>query len=168
MEKALQAIEEITRQGIIKAYAIGGGIAATYYIEPVLTYDLDIFFIPAKEGLDVLAPIYDYAKKRGFKSQAETILIEGFPVQFIPAYNDLVREAVENAATLRYRDIEAKVLKVEYLVAVALQTGRAKDKERVIRLLDEAVIDRAILRRILKSFELTDTFRKFERQFHER
>jgi hypothetical protein len=75
---------------------------------------------------------------------------------------------VENAATLRYRDIEAKVLKVEYLVAVALQTGRAKDKERVIRLLDEAVIDRAILRRILKSFGLTDTFRKFERQFHER
>jgi hypothetical protein len=37
------------RSGFIKAYAIGGGIAATYYIEPVLTYDLDIFFIPAKE-----------------------------------------------------------------------------------------------------------------------
>jgi hypothetical protein len=29
------------------------------------------------------------------------ILIEGFPVQFIPAYNDLVREAVENAAILK-------------------------------------------------------------------
>ena len=40
----------------MKAYAIGGGIAATYYIEPVLTYDLDIFFIPASEGLDILAP----------------------------------------------------------------------------------------------------------------
>jgi hypothetical protein len=57
MEKTLQVIEEMTRLGIIKAYAIGGGIAATYYIEPVLTYDLDIFFLPVRDGLDELAPI---------------------------------------------------------------------------------------------------------------
>ena len=167
MEKALQVIEEITRLGIIKAYAIGGGIAATYYIEPVLTYDLDIFFIQAKEGPDVLAPIYDYARERGFSTQAESILIEGFPVQFIPAYNDLVREAVENAATLKYRDVEAKVVTAEYLAAIALQTGRGKDRERVIRLLDETVIDRTVLGRILESFGLADKFKKFESQFHE-
>ena len=167
LEKTLKVIEKITRQGIIKAYAIGGGIAATYYIEPMLTYDLDIFFIPAKEGLDVLAPIYDYAKERGFSTQAESILIEGFPVQFIPAYNDLVREAVENAAILKYRDVEAKVVTAEYLAAIALQTGRGKDRERVIRLLDEAVIDRTVLGRILESFGLADKFKKFESQFHE-
>jgi len=167
MEKALQVIEEMTRQGIIKAYAIGGGIAATYYIEPVLTYDLDIFFIPAKDGLDVLAPIYDYARERGFGTHAESILIEGFPVQFIPAYNDLVREAVEKAATLKYRDVEAKVVTAEHLAAISLQTGRAKDRERVIRLLEEAVIDRAVLGRILESFGLADKFKKLEKQFHE-
>jgi hypothetical protein len=166
MEKILQVIEEMTRQGIINAYAIGGGIAATYYIEPVLTYDLDIFFIPVKEGLDVLAPIYDFAKVRGYDAQAESILIEGFPVQFIPAYNDLVREAVENAATLKYRETEAKVVTAEYLAAIALQTGRAKDKERVIRLMDAAVIDRTVLGRILGSFGLADKFDKFEKQFH--
>jgi hypothetical protein len=94
MEKAIRIIEEIAQRGIIRAYAIGGGIAATYYIEPVLTYDLDIFFIPAKERLDVLGPIYDFAKERGYDTRAEAILIEGFPVQFIPAYNDLVRAAV--------------------------------------------------------------------------
>lgn len=55
-DKALLVIEEMTRRGIIKAYAIGGAIAATYYIEPVLTYDLDIFFIPAKEGLTFSRP----------------------------------------------------------------------------------------------------------------
>lgn len=167
MEKALQVIEEMTRQGIIKAYAIGGGIAATYYIEPVLTYDLDIFFIPAKEGLDVLAPIYDYSRERGFGTHAESILIEGFPVQFIPAYNDLVREAVEKAATLKYRDVEAKVVTAEHLAAISLQTGRAKDRERVIRLLEEAVIDRAVFGRILESFGLADKFKKLEKQFYE-
>ena len=167
MEKALQVIEEITRRGVIKAYAIGGGIAATYYIEPVLTYDLDIFFIPAKEGLDVLAPIYEYAKERGFSTQAESILIEGFPVQFIPAYNDLVREAVENASTLKYRDVEAKVVTAEYLAVIALQTGRAKDRERVIGLLEEADIDRTVFDRILESFGLAEKFKKLERQLHE-
>ena len=167
MEKALQVIEEITRRGVIKAYAIGGGIAATYYIEPVLTYDLDIFFIPAKEGLDVLAPIYEYARERGFSTQAESILIEGFPVQFIPAYNDLVREAVENASTLKYRDVEAKVVTAEYLAVIALQTGRAKDRERVIRLLEEADIDRTVFDRILESFGLAEKFKKLERQLHE-
>ncbi len=53
MEKALIVVEEMTRLGIIKSYAIGGGIAATYYMEPILTYDLDIFFIPAKKGVGV-------------------------------------------------------------------------------------------------------------------
>ena len=54
MDRALRVVEEMVRLGIIRAYAIGGGIAATYYIEPVLTYDLDIFFIPVREGLDEL------------------------------------------------------------------------------------------------------------------
>jgi hypothetical protein len=168
MEKALRVINEMTSRGIIKAYAIGGGIAATYYIEPVLTYDLDIFFIPASEGLDVLTPIYEYAGERGFSAQAEAILVEGFPVQFIPAYNDLVAEAVENAVTLKYRDVEARVVTPEYLAAIALQTGRAKDRERLARLLEDAVIDRTVLGRILDFFGLTVKFMKFEAQIDEK
>ncbi|MDH4273393.1 MAG: hypothetical protein OEW18_15575 [Candidatus Aminicenantes bacterium] len=162
MEKTLLVIEEMTRLGIIKSYAIGGGIAATYYIEPVLTYDLDIFFLPIKEGLDELAPIYEFARGRGYTDQAEALMIEGFPVQFIPAYNELVQEAVADAAILRYRDVEAKVVKAEYLVAIALQTGRPKDRERVLRLLEEATLDRNLLTRILERHGLTDMFKKLE------
>lgn len=167
MEKALQVIEEMARLGIIKAYAIGGGIAATYYIEPVLTYDLDVFFIPAKEGLDELAPVYAFAHGRGYADQAEALLIEGFPVQFIPAYNDLVREAVAESATLKYRDTEAKVVKAEFLAAIALQTGRAKDRERVVRLLEEATIDRRFLNAILSRHGLADKLKRLESKAHE-
>jgi hypothetical protein len=162
MDKALRVINEMTRLGIIRSYAIGGGVAATYYIEPVLTYDLDIFFIPAKEGLDVLAPIYAFAEERGYGAQAEALLIEGFPVQFIPAYNELVREAVTEAATLKYREVEAKVVKAEYLTAIALQTGRSKDRERVARLLDGASLDRGLLDRILEKHGLTAKLKKLE------
>jgi hypothetical protein len=168
MEKALQIINEMTQLGIIKAYAIGGGIAATYYIEPILTYDLDIFFIPAREGLDELAPICAFAKERGFGNQAEAILVEGFPVQFIPAHNELVREAVADAATLKYRGVEAKVVKAEHLAAIALQTGRAKDRERVIRILEEAEIDRAVLDRILEKHGLAAKLKKLMGGLHEK
>jgi hypothetical protein len=162
MEKTLQIIEEMARLGIIKAYAIGGGVAATYYIEPVLTYDLDIFFLPVKEGLDELAPVYEFARGRGYPEQAEALMIEGFPVQFIPAYNELVQDAVAKAATLRYRGVEAKVVKAEYLVAIALQTGRAKDHERVVRLLESEVVDRDVLSEILMKYGLVDRLNKLE------
>lgn len=162
MDKTLLVIEEMTRLGIIKAYAIGGGIAATYYIEPVLTYDLDVFFVPIKEGLDELPPIYEFARGRGYVEQAEALVIEGFPVQFIPAYNDLVREAVEKAATLTYRGVEAKVVKAEYLVAIALQTGRTKDRERVARLLDSNAVDRTVLVKILEEHGLLEKLKRIE------
>lgn len=162
MDKTLLVLEEMTRLGIIRAYAIGGGIAATYYIEPVLTYDLDVFFIPVREGLDELAPLYEFARGRGYVEQAEALVIEGFPVQFIPAYNDLIREAVADAATLKYRDVQAKVIKAEYLVAIALQTGRAKDRERVIRLLDGGAIDRTVLARILEKHALAGKLKMIE------
>jgi hypothetical protein len=168
MEKTLRVINEIARQGIIKAYAIGGGIAATYYIEPILTYDLDIFFIAATEGIDILAPIYAYAKKAGYKTKDEMILIKGIPVQFIPAYNDLIRAAVENAVSLKYRAVEARVVSAEYLIAISLQTGRPKDRERIVRLLDEAAINHTALARILDNFGLTDKFKEYERKIREK
>jgi len=168
MEKALRVIEEMTRLGIIKAYAIGGGIAATYYIEPILTYDLDIFFIPVKEGLDELAPIYDFARKHGYVEEAEAVIIEGFPVQFIPAYNELVREAVSEAITVKYRDIEVKLVRAEYLTAIALQTGRAKDRERALRLLESEAIDRDMLTRILKRHGLLKRLSKLKGNSHDK
>ena len=45
--------------------------------------------------MDEFAPIYEFARGRGYAEQAEALIIEGFPVQFIPAYNELVREADE-------------------------------------------------------------------------
>jgi hypothetical protein len=168
MEKTLIVVKEMMQSGIIGPFAIGGGIAATYYIEPVLTYDLDIFFIPIEDGLDVLAPIYRYAGKRGFPLQAEAIMIEGFPVQFIPAYNELVREAVRNAVDLEYRSVKAPVVRAEYLAAIAVQTGRSKDRERVARLLEGEAVNRSVFGEILKKHGLSEKWRKIEGLSHEK
>ena len=63
-------------------------------------------------------------------------------------------EAEAEAVTLKYRDTEAEVVKAEFLAAIALQTGQAKDRERVVRLLAGGAIDRRVPASILEKHGL--------------
>lgn len=160
MEKAIKIINEMQALGIIKKYAVGGAIAAMFYTEPLLTYDLDIFFAPSEESENLLAlsPVYEYLKGKGYKPEQEHIIIEGIPVQFLPLYNDLVKDAVDNAVQVEYKDTTVNVLKLEYLVAIMIQTSRPKDKQRIIKFLDEANINETDLERILDKHNLKTAF----------
>jgi len=40
------------KKKVIAKYAIGGGIAAIFYMEPMLTYDLDIFIFRIAQLLE--------------------------------------------------------------------------------------------------------------------
>ncbi len=162
MDKALKVVHGLHRSGIIKDYAIGGGIAATYYIEPILTYDLDIFFIPTEEGIDILAPVYEELKKRGYRLEKELVIIEGTPVQFIPVYNELIKEAVENAVESMYKRVKTSILRPEYLLAIALQTNRSKDRERAIQLLNQAKLNSKSLHSLLRKYGLVGRYRKLK------
>jgi hypothetical protein len=162
MDKALRIINGLQKSGVIKAYAIGGGIAATYYIEPVLTYDLDIFFVPSAEGMDVLSPLYNELRKKGCRAEKELVMIDGVAVQFIPVYNDLVNEAVETAVESTYKRVRSRILRPEYLLAIALQTNRPKDRERAAMLLEQAKFDSKLLARLLMSYGLSERFQKLK------
>lgn len=168
MEKTLKIINELQKEGIIRKYAIGGGIATIVYIEPIITYDLDIFFVPIKEekGILNLSPIYEWFKNKGYKPEKEHIIIEGIPVQFIPVYNELIIEAVENAIEINYQNTKIKVVKPEYLIAIMLQTFRPKDKERIIKLVDETEIDSFFLKKILQKHRLNGKFNEFIRIYY--
>jgi hypothetical protein len=162
VEKTLKLIKDLKEKQILKDFSIGGGIAALYYIEPLLTYDLDIFFIPVEDSLDVLTPIYRYLKEKGYKTKKEHILIEGVPVQFIPVYNDLVEEAVQCSVEVKYGRIKTRVLGLEYLIAVMLQTYRPKDRERLVKVFEEGKIDLKLLKKILKKYGLYDKYVQFK------
>lgn len=136
-----------------------------YYIEPLLTYDLDIFFIPVKDSLDVLSPIYNYLKK-SYKVHQEHVIIEGVPVQFIPVYNELVREAVENSVETKYGRVKIRVIGPEHLVAIMLQTFRPKDREKIIKIMEEAEVDLIFLKKILKKYNLSEKFKKFRSMYY--
>jgi hypothetical protein len=165
VEKTLKLIKELKKAEVVKDFSIGGGIAALYYIEPLLTYDLDIFFIPIEDSIDVLSPIYSYLKEKGFKTKKEHVLIEGIPVQFIPVYNDLVKEAVQHSIEAKYGRIKTRVLGLEYLIAVMLQTYRPKDRERLVKVFEQAKIDIRLLKKILKQHGLYDKYIRFKEMY---
>ena len=83
MKKTLQIIDRMHKEGLFKKYAIGGGIASLFYIEPIATFDLDIFVIlpESEEVLLSLSPLYDWLIEKKYKLVKEHIIIEGIPVQ---------------------------------------------------------------------------------------
>ena len=169
MKKTLLVLNDLKSKGIINEYAIGGGMGAVFYIEPILTYDLDVFIMTGDEAnLQPLAALYQYLKKKGYRPKQEQIIIEGIPVQFLPAFNELLNEAVREARKIKYQGTETRVMTVEHLLAIMLQTGRAKDRERFFKVLEEADIDQAKLSRILKRFDLLEKFQKWKRLWDEK
>src|SRR5882762_5359302 len=120
--------------GVIRCYAIGGAVGATFYLEPVATMDVDVFVSFQAEAGSLLVspqPIFDYLKMRGGVMEGEYIVVAGWPVQFLPTATPLTMEALEQAVAKDVAGVAARVFAAEHLAAIALQTGRAKDKDRL-------------------------------------
>lgn len=161
MEKTIQILNELVAEGVIEKYAIGGAVASIFYIESTITFDLDILILIKKEkkSLISLSPIYEWFNSRGYEFDKEHILIEGIPVQFIPAYNDLVEEAVNNSVERTFKNVKTKVISPEYLIAIMIDTYRSKDKERVLRFFEEFDVNMNVLNPILTKYDLADKFK---------
>ncbi len=163
MKRTIEVLNELERDGIVSRYAIGGAMGAIFYTEPFLTFDLDVFVVlpSTAVGLVTLAPIYDALRARGYAEENECVTIEGVPVQFLPAYNALVEEALRAAQERLYEDVSVRVVRSEYLMAIALQTGRNKDRERVRILCEQANIEMDVLADILKRHQLEERWKQW-------
>ena len=159
MEKTLRIINELKQNGLIKDYAIGGGIATIFYVEPFFTYDLDVFIIPSekekKKNIISLSPIFDYLEDKAYHWKGEHIVIEGMPVQFIPA-DKLEEDAVMNAKQIEYEGVKTKVITPEYLIPILSRVGRKKDREKIEKLMEQAEIDMEKLKSILHRYSLSE------------
>lgn len=152
MEKTLRVLNRMVKDDVIEQYAIGGAVAAIFYIEPINTNDLDVFFHvkPSSTGLDVLTPLYEYLSGLGYQAQGEAIDIEGWPVQFLPIFNPLLEEAVAQAKEVGFQRTKTRVMQAEHLVAIMLQTGRLKDHARIAQFMEQEVVDQGGLVDILR------------------
>lgn len=157
MKKALEIINEMAEKGIIDDYAIGGAIGAMFYTESFNTKDLDVFVCPQilSSGLIHLNHIYAYLKKKGYSMWQQYFIVEGVPVDFIAVYDELTRDALKKSVTRLYDKVKVKVFRPEYLIAIALQTGRPQDLRKADMLLQTAQINRKYLTTLLKRHKIT-------------
>lgn len=146
-------LNRMREEGVVSQYALGGATAVLFYAEPTRTYDLDVFVTVATDGgaLAPLSPVYEWAQARGIAVQAEHLLIEGVPVQILPAWNALVKTAVATARVHDYGGVPVSVVDPEHLAALALQAGGARRRERAWQLLQSGAVDRNRLQALLKN-----------------
>lgn len=153
MESTIRVLNEMVEEGILEAYAIGGAMAAVFYVEPVATFDLDVFvLLPAAERDQVIVTLErqnQWLARRGYPAAGEHVMIESVPVQLLPAYNPLVTEAVAASVEKPLGKASARVCRPEHLVAILVQTGRSKDRARLQMFLDEAELDRSLLEELI-------------------
>jgi hypothetical protein len=150
----LRAANGLVTAGLIEDWALGGALAAIYYVEPFTTYDADIFFIPKDRGLTSGIPaIYAHLRDQGWEVEGEHLLVRGFPVQFLAA-SGLTEEAVREAERIDYEGVHARVFQAEHIVAIAASVGRAKDKARIEQLHQQADLDQSRLESILQRHKL--------------
>lgn len=168
IRQVLKTINRLQTDGIVGEYAIGGAVGATFYIEPVSTLDVDVFVAfrtNPGQSLISLKPIYNYLAANGGKIEGEYVIVDGWPVQFLPPSSPLVEEALAEAVTMQVGGIPARVCTAEHLAAIALQTGCAKDKARLLQFIEAGVLDRARFQVILARHALLERWSSFEKQF---
>src|SRR5580693_5795801 len=87
ISKVIALVNQMEADGVVRRYAIGGAVGATFYLEPVATLDVDVFVaFQEKPGQLLISPqpVIDYLAARGGVVDREYIVIAGWPVQFLP------------------------------------------------------------------------------------
>src|SRR5687767_12074582 len=100
IQDVISTLNRMVTDGVLDRYAIGGAVGATSYLEPMATFDVDVFVaFPAVPDSLLLSPtpIFDYLKARGCSMEGEYIVVGGWPVQFLPPTSPLVEEALAEA-----------------------------------------------------------------------
>ena len=168
MKATLEVINRMQAEGIIGKYAIGGAVGATFYLEPLATVDIDIFVSlnsPQKGPPVTQAPIYDYLTSRGYKAEKEYLVIDEWPVQFLPPADALDEEGLQQAAETELEGVRTWVISAEHLVAIALRTARAKDFARILQFVEAGVLESNKLDSILKRHGLMEKWEQFGVKF---
>jgi hypothetical protein len=73
LSKTLVVLNQMEDEGVIGKYAIGGAIAAFFYLEPAATFDVDIFIPLEAPAADLisLSSIYEYLRAKGYREKNE-------------------------------------------------------------------------------------------------
>ena len=168
MKETFAVLNQMVADGAIGNYALAGAVGAMFYVEPFSTGDIDVLVVvPETEGkLIAELPGWTYLSSRGYSEiRGEGIVVEGWPVQFLPVSNPLEDEACLNACEQRSDDVTVRVVQPEHLVAIMLRTGRLKDFARIQMFLSQDAINAEVLDDILQRHGLDGKWSDFRDRF---
>lgn len=166
MLKIISMFNDMEKEKVIDSFVIGGATALTYYSAPIVTEDVDIFFIPISKSLFIdISPVYNYIKSHAdAKEKGEFIVVDGIPVQLLTPHDDLHKEAYEHCIQVSENGKKFKVFSIEYLMAIMIQLGKMKYKYR-LSTLGEDEYDSEKLKKILKKYNLSEKWEKIKNEF---
>lgn len=133
----IATLNDLKAKGVIQDYAVAGGWAIAYYLEPAYTYDIDIIVLVTSG--EEHHNLYQYFREKGNRIEDVYVHTDGMAVQFFPAYGgDLFEDAVRYANQVTVGNASSKVVNRECLIALLLKSYRAKDRIRITELLPRA------------------------------
>jgi hypothetical protein len=163
MQAVCDVLEQLLADGTLKHYAIGGATAAGFHGEPLATRAIDVFvYLEPKPGslLVTLDALFTRLREMGFSQfEEEGLLIHDYPVQFLSASPGLETEAVQSAALVEWGSHRMRVMSPEHLAALAIITGRSKDRARLVYLTELPDFDRPRFQKILQTYHLLEKWR---------
>ena len=134
---AISALNKLKQRRIIRDYTIIGAVAATAYMEPMFTADIDVIVLvdTDEEYLRTYNTIAEYAEgHEGMHHIFGGVPVQVFPSDLMPLY----RDTLESARTLRLGNTRTKVATIEHLILLGLVANREQDHFRIRRLLRDA------------------------------
>ena len=166
MKEVAKLLNEMRAERVITEYALFGAVAQMRYTEPVATLDADVLVVlPSAQGLGVLAPVYEFCSRKGYAPEGESVRVGAWPVQFVPVFNPLTREALEQADTAEFEGVPFRVVRADYLAVIALSVGRAKDLTRILALLEAGSVTPAEIALLAQRHGLSDAWTRFRTRF---
>lgn len=164
MKELAVLLNDMQAAGVIESYALFGAMAQMRYTEAVATLDADVLVaVASPERMD--AESYGFCARRGFPAEGEAIRVGSWPVQFVPVFSPLTREAMEHADTADFEGAPLRVVRADYLAVIALSVGRAKDYARILALLESSSVTRDGLPRLAARHGLSEAWSRFEARF---
>lgn len=166
MKEVAQLLNAMKDSGVIADYALFGAAAQMRYTEPVATLDADVLVrVSSTEPLNPLAAIYQFCADKGYQPEGEAVRVGTWPVQFIPVFNPLTEEALEQAETADFDGVPFRVARADHLAVIALSVGRAKDWTRIVALLESGSVSRDEIARLAARHGFSKAWRRFEARF---
>ena len=143
-----------------------------FYLEPTVTFDIDIFVHldpPKGSFLISIDPFIDRLEDHGYTEWIEDkIVVEGCPIQFVPVARPIEIEGLERAERKPLTaEIQPFVFSPEYLMAIALDLSRPKDKVRLEQFHRTGAYDPAVLADVLKRHNLEEKWRRILKLFED-